>query len=310
MSTEKPNYKMIVMMIWVVVLWGVNAAAIKYLTQFYQPLVLAPLRLCLASLLLLPVLFARKEWRLPRPAWLPVSGIALFCIFLHQITLTIGIKATSGTHAVLILGMNPLLTALLAGYFLKEKFTAAKGVGAALGFGGLLFVVAANAQGGASLAGDAVIGLATLSFVIGSLFIKAAAVHASPLMITAYSHALGAAGLSLIGFAAGPDWSHAEFSSWLPVGVLLFSSFFSTALGAVLWNVAVKQLGASTASLFQNGCPVIGVFASVLFLGESLSWHHLMALALVILAVTVGTGLLPLPSFGRGGSRQAADQRV
>lgn len=308
METGKPNYKMIVILIWVVILWGVNAVAIKYLTQFYPPLVLAPIRLCLASLLLVPVMIVQKCWRLPRKAWPSVGGIALFCIFLHQIALTFGIKATSGTHAVLILGMNPLMTALLAGYFLKEKFTAAKAVGMVLGFGGLLFVVAANAQSGASLFGDAVMGTATLVFVIGSLFVKTATSYASPLTVTAYSHVLAAVGLGLVGFAANPDWGHAAYSSWIPVAVLLFSSFFSTALGALLWNVSIKHLGASTASLFQNGCPVIGVFASVLFLGEQLSWHHLTALVLVILGVTIGTGILPLPQFGRG--KQAMDQQA
>lgn len=282
----------------VVVLWGLNSASIKYLTYFYPPLALAPIRLGLASGLLLIMVFQQYGYQKPpREAWLPIAGVAAFCIFFHQITLTLGIKATSSTHAVLILGTNPLFTTILAALFFKEGFTAAKGVGILLGFCGLLFVVAGSGHGESSLTGDLIMCIATISFVIGSFFIKTAALYVSPLVIAAYSHFLGFIGLLLLGLFVNPIWSYPGNAGFWPVSVLLFSSFMSTALGAYLWNIGVQKVGASTASLFQNASPIIGVFASAVFLGEQLTWQHPIALTLVVLGVSFGTGILQIPAL-------------
>jgi drug/metabolite transporter (DMT)-like permease len=305
-SLKKPadNRDAFMSLMMVVVLWGINSVSIKYLTQFFPPLALAPIRLCLASSLLLPIVFYRYGFqRLPRESWLPIAGVAAFCIFLHQIALTIGIKATSGTHAVIILGSSPLFTTVLASFLLKEAFTVAKGVGISLGLSGLLFIISGNVQGEASLIGDSIMFIATITFVIGSFFVKKATLSVSPLIITAYSHSLAAIALLLLGLVINPVWSYpGSFGLW-PVAVLLFSSFMSTAIGALLWNMSIQKVGASTASLFQNASPVIGVIASAFFLGEQLSWQHFVALTLVMLGVSVGTGILRVPDLLKASSR-------
>jgi drug/metabolite transporter (DMT)-like permease len=281
----------------VVFLWGVNAVSIKYLISFFPPLALAPIRLCLASGLLLPIVFRQYGYKkLSYAEWRPIVVISTFCIFLHQIALSLGLKATSGMHAVLILGLNPLFTVTFAGYLLKESFTWTKGLAILLGFSGLLLVVSGNSQGGATLAGDGVMLIATITFVIGSLFVKKATVSVSPLIVTAYSHALASIGLLLLGLFINPVWSYAGSFGFWPIVVLLFSSFISTALGALWWNTGIQQVGASTASLFQNATPIIGVLASGLFLGEQLNWHHFAALILVLLGVSLGTGVLQIPA--------------
>ncbi|WP_333595534.1 DMT family transporter, partial [Anaerospora hongkongensis] len=117
-----------------------------------------------------------------------------------------------------------------------------------------------------------------------------------PLVVTAYSHGLGAAGLVLLGLIANPVWTYSPDSLGInTLAVLLFSSFISTAIGAVLWNMGIQKVGATTASLFQNASPIVGVFASAFFLGEQLSWLHFAALSLVLVGVVFGTGLLRLP---------------
>ena len=292
------NHDAFLSLVLVVILWGVNAVSIKYLTQYFPPLALAPIRLCLASGLLLTIVFYRYGFRRPpRQTWMSIAGVALFCIFLHQIALTTGMKETSGTHAVIILGSGPLFTVLLARLFLKEPFTAAKGLGIALGIGGLLFVIAGNNQGEASIVGDLIMFIATITFAIGSFFVKKATASISPLETTAYSHSVAAISLLLLGLFVNPVWSYgSDLHAWSIV-VLLFSSFISTAIGALLWNMAIEKVGASTASLFLNASPVVGVIASAFFLGELLYWQHFAALTMVVLGVTFGTGMLQIPVY-------------
>ena len=280
----------------VVILWGINVVMIKYLTMYFPPLALAPIRLMLATCLLVPAVLHKHGFELPhRSAWLPMAGVVLFSIFLHHITLSWGVAATSGTHAALILGLNPLLTALLASRLAAEPLSRSKIIGVVLGFGGVVMVVTGKAPGTATAIGDLVMFLSMLCAVLGSIFIKKSTARVTPLIVTAYTHTIASVALLIFGLFVNPVWSYEGAFGLGPVSVLLFSSLVNTALGALWWNMGIQQIGASKSSLFQNGIPVAGVFASALFLGEQLRWEHLTALGLVILGVSLGSGIISMP---------------
>jgi drug/metabolite transporter (DMT)-like permease len=266
---------------------------LKYLTLYFPPLALAPIRLSLATTLLFPVVLYKEGLVIPPIAtFLPIAGVATFSIYLHQITLSWGISQTSSTHASLILGLNPLLTTVLATYLMKENFSFGKGLGILLGFSGVALVVSSGTAGASTLTGDLVMFAATITFVIGSLFVKKSTKNLSPLIVTAYSHGLASIGLLCTGGLFNSIWTYPGAFEPLPIIVLLFSSFINTALGALWWNTGIQQVGAATASLFLNATPVFGVFAAALFLGEQLNWTHFVALLLVITGVSLGTGLI------------------
>lgn len=301
MGSERKNRATFGLLLLVVILWGINVVMIKYLTKFFPPLALAPIRLFLATCLLVPAVVFKYGFEIPpRTAWMPMAGVSLFAIFLHHITLSWGVSATSGTHAALILGLNPLLTAILASRMAAEPLTWSKGLGVILGFSGVVLVVSSRSQGTATFIGDFVMLVSMLVAVIGYIFVKKSTAQVTPLVVTAYSHAVASMALIIFGLFANPVWIYdGAFEAW-PLSVLLFSSLVNTALGALWWNMGIQRLGASKASLFQNGIPIAGVFASAMFLGEQLQWGHLAALLLVILGVSLGTGIITWPQ-NRGG---------
>lgn len=290
------NRPIILLLLVVVILWGINVVMIKYLTTFFPPLALAPIRLFLATCLLLPAVMLKHGYeKPPRAAWLPMGGVSLFAIFLHHITLSWGIAATSGTHAALILGLNPLLTTIMASRMAAEPLSWSKGVGVILGFCGVVLVVSGKDQGTATLIGDLVMLVSMITAVIGSIFVKKSTAQVTPLVVTAYTHVIASIALMILGFFVNTAWTYnGAFGLW-PISVLLFSSFVNTALGALWWNIGIRRIGASKASLFQNGIPVAGVFASALFLSERLQWEHLAALGFVLIGVSLGTGVIGFP---------------
>lgn len=291
---HQSNHSVFLVLLSVAMLWGANVVMVKYLTGYYPPLALAPIRLTLATALLLPLVLNRYGRQLPpRDAWLPILGVASFSIFFHQFSLNIGTMLTSGTHASLILGLNPLFTVILASLLVKESLTWSKGAGVLLGFcGAVLLAIYGQAQGAATLVGDLWIAFSMITYVLGSLFVKRATVSVSPLVVTAYSHLLGSVGLLLLGLAANDQWYYEGAAQPWPIAVMLFSSFVCTALGAIWWNTGIRQVGASIASLFLNGIPIFGIFASASFLGENILPHHIVSLLLVTLGVSLGTGLI------------------
>ncbi|WP_371374655.1 DMT family transporter [Sporomusa aerivorans] len=296
------------MMVAVVFLWGINVVMLKYLTNYYPPLALAAIRMVLAALFLLPAAFYPGGWQpVPRAAWLPIGGVALFNIVLHQITLSWGINATSATHASLILALNPLFTTLAASWAVNEPLNWNKTIGIFLGLGGVLLIVTNKTDAGqATLLGDGVMLIAMLVYVAGSLCVKKGAQHTRPLIIAVYSHLIAAPALVLLGLAVNPVWMFSGAFEFWPIAVLLFSSWISTALGAVLWNTGIHHIGASMASLFLNGQPVVGLLASAIFLGEKMVWQHYVALILVLVAVSLGTGAFTRRQKPRGEKNQEA----
>jgi len=293
-SVEIESHRsMIGLLVFVVVLWGINVVMIKYLTNFFPPLALAPIRLFLATCLLVPLVVVKYGCPCPpRSAWFSMLGVSVFAIFLHHIALSWGVSATSATHAALILGLNPLLTVVLASRLVVEPLTWQKSIGVILGFGGVLFIVSGKQGGMSTISGDFVMFLAMLAAVIGSLFIKKSTEKVAPLVVTAYTHVVASIALLVFGFFANPVWVYDGAFQIMPISVLLFSSLVNTALGAWWWNTGIQRIGASKSALFQNGIPVAGVFASAIFLGEPLHFEHIIALTLVTLGVLLGTGML------------------
>lgn len=286
--------KITVMMLSVILLWGLNVVMLKYLTNFFPPLALPGIRMTLAAAFLLPTLYyPNGRQPVPREAWLPICGVALFSIVMHQITLSLGVSSTSATHAALILALNPLTTTLAASLLVNEPLNWSKSIGVAFGLSGVLLIITGKAAAGqATMGGDGLMLIAMLTYVAGSLCVKKGTEYTSPLVITAYSHLIAAPVLLVINATINPIWVNEGAFAPLPIAILFFSSWFSTALGALLWNTGVHHIGASTASLFLNGSPIVSFFASAVFLDEQLIWKHYVALVLVLLGVSLGTGTL------------------
>ena len=62
---------------------------------------------------------------------------------------------------------------------------------------------------------------------------------------------------------------------------------------AMVWNRAIRTIGANKAGPFVHLMPVFSTILAVLFLDESLAWHHAQGIALIfggILMTTFRTG--------------------
>ncbi|WP_217282891.1 DMT family transporter [Paenibacillus alginolyticus] len=172
-KSEKTIYFILAM---VVISWGLNIVMVKYLTQFISPMLVAAIRMPLAGIVLLPFVFKKFGFYKPNAKqWGLLFLIGLTSIFFHQLFLAYGVVTTTATNASLILGLNPLTTALLASIFIGEKFSMRLGLGILFGFSGVVLVVTsklADSSVGLSGWGDLIMLLSMLGYVVGALFIK------------------------------------------------------------------------------------------------------------------------------------------
>ncbi len=278
----------------VVAIWGLNVVMVKYLTQHMDPLIVSAVRMPLAGVVLLP--FVWKQYGLYKPdrrQWLFLCLVGFTSIFGHQLLLSYGVRLTSATNSSLILGLNPLTTALLAGMFLGEKLTLRLLAGVCLGLAGVVMAVAADHPGtpfALSGAGDLVMFLAMLAYVLGGLFVRKISGDVPTLVITAYSTMLGAAMLNAAAVVAGGPSAYAHLPADITVwAVMLLSAWGASALGSLGFNAGIKALGAGRTAMFLNGMPFASMAGAVLFLGEKVHWVHVAAFILTTAGIVLGT---------------------
>lgn len=281
----------------IVTLWGLNVVMVKYLS-FFPPVLIAAIRMSVAAITLLPftgVAMRKGNQRyLRRQDWLLIIGVSLCSIFLHQIFITWGVQYTSAGNTSLILGLNPLVTSLLAALFLGESLTKRKLAGIVIGLAGVLTVVLSQTNGSEVTVhgfGDFLIFMSMFTYVVGGLLIRKATERGiNVLLVTTYSHVIAALSLWALAFVLYPlevfRTLDTRLFTW---GVIFFSGMFATALGALGWNHGIRLLGASKTSLFLNGIPLASLLFAALLLGEPLRLLHLLALAMIVVGIYLGT---------------------
>jgi len=206
-------------------------------------------------------------------------------VYLGGVFMAIGHGLPAGVAAIVV-GLQPLLTALGAGWLLREKVRATQWAGLAAGFAGVALVVAHKVAAGA--------GLATLWTLLFPVVVALLAITAGTLYQKRYCPAFDLRTGSLIQFipslvltglaAAATETLHIEWTAsfvfalaWL---VLVLS------LGAVtLLNVLIRSGSAvNVASLFYLVPPCTALVAWALF-GETLTGFALVGMVLTVFGV-------------------------
>jgi drug/metabolite transporter (DMT)-like permease len=160
-----------------VVLWSTGFIGAKLGLPDCEPLTLLSLRYAAVLLLMGAVtLVTRAPWP-PKPVqWLHigVSGLLVHAVYLGGVFTAIRLGLPAGVTA-LVVGLQPVLTALGAGLFLQERVRATQWAGLALGLAGVVLVVAHKVVGQGGPAATALLvpaAFALLGITAGTLYQK------------------------------------------------------------------------------------------------------------------------------------------
>lgn len=274
--------------------WGGNVSVVKLLLQHFDPMLLSALRMTVASVTLLAVL----RWRgLPWPRLTPrlalgLVACALLMVTLNQFLFTLGVQRTVAANAVLVIALNPLVSALTAALFLGDRLTPARLAGVALGFGGVAAVVLHRpgvALGAGSL-GDVLVLGSVITWVAGGVLVRRLARQLDSAVVSTVVFVIGT--VPLVAYAALHPSVALPDPSRITVGLcvlLLLSGLLASALGALVWNRALVTLGVARTALYAYWVPMFGVAIAVLWLGEPLTVWHGVGLAAVLGGTWLGT---------------------
>ncbi|MBS3934856.1 MAG: DMT family transporter [Sulfuritalea sp.] len=267
-----------------VFLWSTGFLGAKYGLPYAEPLSFLIVRyLLVIALMAALALLLRAPWPGDPRQWFHIgaSGLMVHGLYLAGVFLAIGAGLPAGVTA-LVVGLQPLLTATLAGRLLGETVLARQWLGLALGFVGVALVVAGKLGGGFGVAALAPAFVALLGITAGTLYQKR--------------------------FCPRFDWRSGAVAQFLPTAlvtgaiVLATDSYridwtgeFVFALG---WLVLALSVGAisllnwlirhgsavNVARLFYLTPPATALLAWLLF-GETLAGLALFGMALAVWGV-------------------------
>lgn len=238
---------------------------------------------------------------MPLVAGLGVTAIAGYnWLFLTGLTL-----APASDGAIIVPGLAPIFTTLLALIVLRESIRTWNAAGLVIAVAGLLLVVGPAANGAEQrLEGDLMFVAGAALWGIYSVLARIASRRFDAVSATLYGTLTGTALLVPLALLEGGygRLTSATAQAWIGLAYL---AVFGTVAAFVLLQVGVARIGAGRASSFALLVPIVGVVSSALILDETL--NPLTAAGGVV--VLVGLWLVQHhPEVSPAGTRASAPQ--
>ncbi|MCE9682128.1 DMT family transporter [Halomonas alkalisoli] len=275
-----------------VLIWSGNMTINQLTVGSIAPSSIAFLRWVLALTVLTPFLLPsawqhrdaiRRHW--PKLAVLGLIGMALW-----QGLAYVAAETTSATNMGILAAMVPLLTVLLSALILRE----APSLGGTLGGIVALFGVTVLLGRGNPLSllqlevalGDLLMVVAATCYALYGVMLKRWPLDLPPWVVL-YVQVCFAVLFLLPGYLLGPMTPVDGHNVWL----ILYAGIPASIVTTFLWMRAIRQIGASQASIFINLMPLFSALIAMAFLNERIALFHLVGGVLVLAGVIMAQTL-------------------
>jgi drug/metabolite transporter (DMT)-like permease len=204
-----------------------------------------------------------------------ICGWNIFAIY--------GISLMASGRAAIVGYTMPVWGVLLSTWLLGEPFTRRRALGVVLGLSGMLLLFGGEIQAvGRSPLGAIFMIAAAFSWALGTVLMKRWPVDLPTSSFTAWQMVLGLPPILAIAlFAEEGPFNPFALSAGPLLGVL-YNLVIAFNFCYWAWTKIAIQASVGVSSLSIMMIPVVGVFSSVLVLGEAPSWSDYAALILVV----------------------------
>ena len=263
--------------------WGFNWTAMKVALAEVPPWTFRTLCLGFGSAVLFAALRAGGQ-RLAVPAgeWPRLAMLAFFNITCWNVRVAFGMTMIPSGRAAILAYTMPALAIPLSVWILKERLSARKVAGLALGMAGLALLLGEAALGlGRAPIGSLLVLGAAASWALGVVLQKRfpMAMPAGP--YSAWIMLLGGAPIFACALAFDDFGVLGTVGFWPALGVV-YNVLIAFAWAHWAWIKLATSVSVTVFSLSMLVIPVVGVISGMLFLGERPSWAEYAALALVL----------------------------
>jgi drug/metabolite transporter (DMT)-like permease len=279
-------------------LWGGAYLFTRAAVPAFGPAPLVSMRLGIAALILLPIVFYRGGWPQLRASPRALFMVGVPFTALPFMLMTWGaLHITAGLSAVLN-ATAPMFAALVAHFVLKERLGAWRAGGLLMGFVGVLILMSSGnvslktAEG--PLAVLAVLGTAMI-WSVGANYTRRKMAGTDAMVTTAGSLAAASLFLAPLAWATWPSTPPTS-RAWAEMA---FLGIASSGLGMWMYFRLLRRIGTVPAMSVTFLSPLVAMVSGALYLGEAITLQMVAGCAVVLLGTALSLGLI-----GRGSAKQ------
>ncbi|MGZ8743390.1 MAG: DMT family transporter [Nocardioides sp.] len=249
------------------VLWASAFVAIRHLGKEFSPGALSLGRLVVGSLVLGAVLMTRG-WVRPRKAdWLPLVAIGLLWFGIYNVALNEGERRVDAGTAAMLIQLSPVLIAVLAVLFLRERSAPTLWIGLVVAFAGVAVISLATSSGSNSDVLGVLLCLVSAAAYSVSVILQKPLLSRMPaIQVTWIACTVGA--VACLPFA-GQLVTEAAVAPVADLGWVLYLGVLPTAIAFTTYAYALTHMSASSLGVTTYLVPPITVLMAWVLLDET-----------------------------------------
>ncbi len=271
------------LILFVVMIWGVNFVVIQVALREVPPILLTFLRFFFAAF---PAIFFIKR---PQTSWIKLFNYSMSMLVFDFAFLFSGMYVgVSAGLASLSLQTQVFFTALLAVIFFKESMSYSKVIGACIAFLGIGYV-GMHTGGDLNLFGLILVELAALSWAIGNLVSKNIG-NVDMLSLVVWGSLIASPFLLLLSFILESHlWNASTLMhlSLTGMGAVAYLVYPVTLFGFAVWSWLLNRYPATIVTPFTLLVPVFGFSSAAFILHEALPQWKMIAAMMIITGLVV-----------------------
>jgi drug/metabolite transporter (DMT)-like permease len=295
--TEKPmDAKGAALAIFLCLLFGSNALAIKLSLFGLSPYTCVMLRFLVASLIILAYArFKKIPLALSAPEWGHATAMGI--IFgLQMAVFYVGITYTTVSHAGVLMNTQPFFVAIMAHFLLPDdRLTLRKISGIVLAFIGVSILFSRHgAMDSGSLLGDALIMGSSFLWAAQTIYIKRFTDHWDSIPLVLHPMVLSIF-IFLVFYLIFEIHTVQVINTTVLIS-LLYQSVIVAGYGYIGWTKLLLRYKATHLSVFVFIMPIVAVSLGIIFMGDPFSTKLLVSLVLVAAGILV-VNIVPKEAF-------------
>lgn len=262
-----------------ILIWGSNFAIVKVALRDFPEGPFNAMRLLVATVVYLGVIFGTsvrsRLAALTRRDWIELAFLGSIGTFLYQFCFVASVKRTSVANGSLIIGISPIVIALLSALAGHERIRPLRWLGIAVAMSGLYIVVGQGVDVTAeTMRGDLLMMGGVICWAVYSVASQPILKRHSPLIVIGLTFSIGAVLYVLVQSAAmvSTNWGAISATSWM---LMAASATLALNLSYWIWYTGLQKLGGSRTSVYSYLTPIVAIVVAAIWLGEPVSTNQL-----------------------------------
>jgi drug/metabolite transporter (DMT)-like permease len=275
-----------------ILIWGSNFSIVKVALRDFPEIPFNAMRMVVGTLVFLAVLWWTHKPAAPRPPltrrdWRELVFLGFIGTYLYQFCFVSSVRRTSVGNGSLIIGLSPIVIALLSSWAGHERIRPLRWLGVFVALAGLYLVVVHDLDlSGQTWRGDVLMMCGVLCWAVYSVASQGILKRHSPLVVIALTFSVGASlyVLTMVPILVRTDWAAVSALSW---ALMFTSAFLALNVSYWIWYTGLQKLGGSRTSVYSYLTPIVAMAVAAIWLDEPISGNQMAGAAAIFAGLLI-----------------------